>query len=223
MSTLLHLVRHGAVDSRSGKIFLGQMDVPLNADGIAQARVLRSWLEPVRFAHVFSSDLSRAQHTCNIITGRNSIEVLRSLREINLGTWEGCSFDEIKQQFPEEFAARGRDIENWRPPGGESFADCSARVLGALQQILYRADGNVLVVGHAGVNRLILCDVLGIPMARMHRLGQDYGCINVIAYSATQARVQLMNFTPETIADRIREQTEAGIGAAGIEEVTLHA
>ncbi len=119
-----------------------------------------------------------------------------ALREINLGDWEGFSFEEIRERFPEEYAARGRDIENWRPPGGESFADCCARVTGALAEIVAGSQGNVLLVGHAGVNRLILCSVLGIPVRNLHGIGQDYGCVNIIEYGSDRTRVQLMNYIP---------------------------
>jgi alpha-ribazole phosphatase len=221
-TTVLYLVRHGAVSSRSGKTFIGQLNLPLSLEGVSQARALHNWLEPVRFDHVFSSDLLRAQQTCRIVAGRNSFEALPSLREISLGEWEGCTFDEIEKRFPGEFAERGEDIENCRPPGGESFVDCLARVMDALQKILRRAHGNVLLVGHAGVNRLILSDVLGIPIARLHRLGQDYGCLNVIDYSRNQARLQLVNFIPKPGADRAPRKTEAGMDAAGMGKINLY-
>ena len=196
--TVLYLVRHGAIISVSGKAYIGQIEAPLSEEGVEQAWAMRKWLEPVRFSHVFSSDLSRAQRTCRIIAGShsNSIEIVPALREISLGEWEGFTFREIEERFPEEYAARGRDMENWRPPGGESFADCRVRVIEALRGILDRSMGNVLMVGHAGVNRLILCDILGIPVANLHNIGQDYGCLNIIDFSGRHVRVRLLNYTP---------------------------
>jgi probable phosphoglycerate mutase len=196
--TTLYLVRHGAIIRVAGRAYIGQIDLPLSEEGVDQAWAMRKWLEPVRFSHVCASDLSRAQRTSKIIVGNRvrSIDSLAALREINLGEWEGVSFEEIKQRFPEEFAARGRDIENWRPPGGESFADCRMRVMDALRAILSTSEGNLLVVGHAGVNRLILCDLLGIPVANLHSIGQDYGCVNIIEFSETRSRLNLLNYTP---------------------------
>jgi probable phosphoglycerate mutase len=196
--TVLYLVRHGAIISVSGKAYIGQIEAPLSEEGVEQAWAMRKWLEPVHFNHAFSSDLSRSQRTCRIVAGNRakSIEVVPALREISLGEWEGFTFREIEQRFPEEYAARGRDMENWRPPGGESFADCRLRVMEALRGILNRSLGNILLVGHAGVNRLILCDILGIPVANLHNIGQDYGCLNIIDYSERHVRVKLMNYTP---------------------------
>ncbi len=167
--SVIYLVRHGFIVSPSGKEYIGQNEVPLSEEGVEQAWALRKWLEPVHFDYAFSSDLSRAERSCRIIAGirDKSIEVIPALREINLGEWQGFTFREIEERFPEDFAARGRDMENWRPPGGESFADCRARVMDAFRGILDRAQGNILLVGHSGVNRLILCDLLGISIAKL--------------------------------------------------------
>jgi alpha-ribazole phosphatase len=200
-ATNLYLVRHGAIIKGAEKSYIGQIDIPLSEEGVAQASSLRKWLQPVRFDHVFSSDLWRAERTCRIIVGSdaNSIEAIPALREISLGEWEGVTFREIQERFPHEYAARGRDIENWRPSGGESFSDCRLRVLNALRGILDRTQGNILLVAHAGVNRLILCDALGIPMANFHCIAQDYGCLNIIEYAHPRSRLKLLNFTPPTV------------------------
>jgi probable phosphoglycerate mutase len=194
----LYLVRHGAIIRVAGKAYIGQIEAPLSEEGVDQAWALRKWLEPVRFSRVLSSDLSRSQRTARIVAGPRirSIESTPALREIGLGQWEGFTFREIEQRFPQEFAARGRDMENWRPPGGESFADCRARVMQVMRKVLDEAGGNILLVGHAGVNRLILCEVLGIPVANLHSIGQDYGCLNIVEFSSTRTRLTLLNYTP---------------------------
>lgn len=196
----LYLVRHGAIALPTERSYIGQIDTPLSEEGVAQTQALRKWLQTVRFARVISSDLQRTQRTAEMIASDSDcgLEADRDLREISLGKWEGRNFSEVQQRFPVEFAARGRDIENWRPPGGESFADCRERVMGALRSILDNTRGNILLVAHAGVNRLILCDVLGVAVANLHSIGQDYGCLNIIEFSATRTRLKLLNFTPPT-------------------------
>lgn len=195
---VLYLVRHGAIISVAGKAFIGQTEAPLSEEGVEQAWALRKWLQDVPFTRIISSDLSRSRRTAQIIAGRQGcpVDPVPALREINLGDWDGLGFQEIRQLFPEEFAARGRDMENWRPPRGESFADCRARVQAALGEISSASQGNVLVVGHAGVNRLILCSVLGIPVRNLHSIGQDYGCVNILDFTSSRTRVRLMNYTP---------------------------
>ena len=71
-----------------------------------------------------------------------------------------------------------------RPEGGESFADVQARVWPAFEGIAAQAQGKAgatLVVAHAGVNRVLLCRLLGMPLAHLFRLGQDYCGLNLIA------------------------------------------
>lgn len=195
---VLYLVRHGAIISVAGKAFIGQTEAPLSEEGVEQAWALRKWLQNVPFTRIVSSDLSRSGRTAQIIAGRHGcpVEAVPALREINLGDWDGLSFQEIRQRFPDEFAARGRDMENWRPPRGESFADCRARVQAALGEFFSGLQANVLLVGHAGVNRLILCSALGIPVVNLHSIGQDYGCVNILEFSTDRTRVNLMNYSP---------------------------
>lgn len=194
----LYLVRHGAIIKVEGKVFIGQSAVPLSDEGVDQAWALRKLLEPVHFSRYIASDLSRSLRTAKIIAGRRarSVEPFAALREINLGDWEGYPFQQIRARYPDEYAARGRDLEHWRPPHGESFADCHARVSEALHSILAHSTGNVLLAGHAGVNRLILCSALGIPVQKLFNLAQDYGCINILQFASGRARVQLINYVP---------------------------
>ena len=100
---------------------------------------------------------------------------------------------DIAQRFPDEFKARGANIVNYQPPSGESFAHCSNRVVPAFREILQTTGGNILIVGHAGVNRLLFCYMLGMPLANLFRISQDFGCLNIIRYSSNGYSVELMN------------------------------
>ena len=92
-----------------------------------------------------------------------------------------------------EFAARGRDMDSYRPPGGESFADCLARAWPLWKSITNTDAEAIAIVAHAGVNRLLLCRLLGMPVQNMFRLGQDYGCVNVVEVERRNIRVRLIN------------------------------
>jgi probable phosphoglycerate mutase len=167
MNRFIYLVRHGEIQT-GGKRFVGQIDLPLTEAGVKQAGWLALELSRVRLAGIFCSDLLRSQQTCRIIGEKHKINPipLPEIREISLGNWEGHFFDEIKRKYPLEFKNRGQDIANYRPPGGESFADCSARVVEAFNNIAAGTQGNILIVGHAGVNRLMLCHLLGMPLEK---------------------------------------------------------
>jgi alpha-ribazole phosphatase len=195
---IVHLVRHGELTVDERHRFLGQLDVPLSPKGEEQAHELGECRELGSITGIYCSDLSRSRETAEIIAQPHGIRVTacHGLREISLGLWEGSAVSDIKTRYPKEFNSRGADIEHYRPPYGESFADCRIRVMAALQEILESSSGDILIVGHAGVNRLILCEALGMPMANVFKIGQEYGCLNTLEYGSGGYRVKLLNFVP---------------------------
>ncbi|RYD01616.1 hypothetical protein N752_28995 [Desulforamulus aquiferis] len=102
-------------------------------------------------------------------------------------------FEEIRRKFPKEFIQRGKDIANFRPPGGENFRQLSERVLNKFQYIMENTDGNILITGHAGVNRVIICHILGVPIDNIFSISQDYGCLNLIGWSKGKYRLKTLN------------------------------
>ena len=193
---VIYLVRHGKIHQEDEqRRYIGQIDLPLTEEGIRQAQNLQRRFESTDISAVFCSDLRRSVDTAKIIAGSREIRVVvrQDLREVCMGEWEGCKFGEIAQRYPEEFRARGADIANYRVPGGESFADCSSRVIAALESILASTAGNLVIVGHAGANRLLLCHVLGMPIANVFRIGQDYGCLNIIQCGTSGYQAKLIN------------------------------
>jgi probable phosphoglycerate mutase len=193
---VVYLIRHGKIQQEDDqRRYIGQIDLPLTEEGIKQAQSLQKRFERVDISAIYCSDLSRSIRTARIIADQRRVPVLirKDLREVCMGEWEGCTFGEIARRFPEEFKARGADIVFYRVPGGESFADCGARVVAALEDIMASSSGNIVIIGHAGGIRLLLCHMLGMPMANLFRIAQDYGCLNVIQCGSTGYQVKLMN------------------------------
>ncbi len=197
-SRRIYLVRHGAlVNHGPGRRFLGQLDVPLSATGLHQAEALSEKLRDVPLAAIYCSDLQRSVATADILAAPHGLmpEARREFREIGLGAWEGLSFAEVQERFPAEYAARGRDFSHFRPPGGESFLDCAQRVLPVLFEALAAGSGDLLIVGHAGVNRLLLCLAQGRSLADLFDIPQDYGCLNVMTYQEFEFTLVSFNET----------------------------
>ncbi len=193
--TTIYLLRHGALSKTWRERFVGQIDPPLGPEGVLQADALARTLSRQRIDAIFCSDLVRSQQTASIIaTAANMpFTARRDLREIALGDWEGLLRVEVAEHDPDQFAARGRNIEHHRIPGGESFADCRERVLAAWAAIIRPELEHVVVVGHAGINRLLLCHFMGIPVVRVFSLRQDYGCVNVVEQTAGETKVLEFN------------------------------
>ena len=193
---VIYLVRHGKIALEDEqRRYVGQIDLALTEEGRRQARALSRRFEHVALDAIVSSDLSRSRETAEIVGAAAGVTPISrpDLREVAMGEWEGCSFRDVARRFPDAFKARGEDLGNFCVPGGESFADCGRRSVAAFEELSRTFAGNILIIGHAGVNRLILCHVLGMPVSSLFRLGQDYGCINVIQCSNAGNQVRLLN------------------------------
>lgn len=202
MNLALHLMRHGATGHESSRRYLGQRDVPLSDLGRAQAGLWREALGSVDYAGAWCSDLARCRETARIVLEGRMIEAapLARLREIALGEWDGLGVEEVKAGYPGQYEARGADLAGFRPPGGESFGDAARRAWSALERILASAAGlqraTVLVVAHAGINRTLLCRLLGMPLDRLFRLGQDSACLNIVEFRGGEPVLQALNLAP---------------------------
>lgn len=179
----IYLARHGAIGKPGeGKRYIGQTDLPLSEEGRRQAEALAEKLRGISFSAIFCSDLRRSIDTAQMVGNLQGLNISATpeFREISLGQWEGLAFDAVRRQYPAQYEQRGRDIVHFRPPGGESFLDCARRVIPAFYDAIYSTRGDILIVGHAGVNRILLCQVLGKPMSELFDFEQDYCCVNRI-------------------------------------------
>jgi alpha-ribazole phosphatase len=196
-TTRIHLIRHGQVAGHDQPRYNGQADVGLTDLGMEQYHRLAERLADRRITACYSSDLSRCVIGADIICARFGIKPVNcsQLRELNIGIWEGLTWDEINQRWPEEWRARMTDLVNYRVPGGENLLDLQARVMPLMAGIVERHRGEeLLVVGHGGVNRIILLNAIGAPLAGMFNIEQSYGCHNIIDYYGDGlATVKLLN------------------------------
>ena len=194
-SMKVFLFRHGEVQTEKEKIFLGRTDLPLSAKGREQADTWKARFAGRLPGRIGSSPLCRASEFARIIAVNRAKEVKTypALSEIDLGEWDGRPMAEIRANDPASWKARGEDFAGFRPPGGESFTDLQQRVIPAFEALTAEADTNLLLVCHAGVNRVILCHLLGMPLANLFCIGQDPGCLNIVEKSRQGIRVAGIN------------------------------
>jgi alpha-ribazole phosphatase len=194
--TRLYLVRHGQVADGHTHRYHGNNDIGLSAKGVEQFEQLAAELAAVALAGIYASDLTRAWTGAEIISRGREVapQVVPEFREIHFGVWEGLSYTEIAERYPDDLQARFRDLNTFRIPGGESLTDVKARALPRLGDLIAQhAEQAFLIVAHAGVNRVILSEALGLPLAHLFRLDQSYGCLNIIDYFPDLAVVRLLN------------------------------
>ena len=195
--TRIHLIRHGQVAGFDQPRYNGQTDVALTDFGVEQYHRIRERLADTKISACYTSDLTRCTIGADIICRALGIEPVarRELRELNIGVWEGLTWQDIRTTWPEGWQARLDDLVNYRVPQGENLLDVEKRVMPVINDIVERHKGQeVLVVGHGGVNRIILLNAIGAPLAGMFNVEQNYGCYNIIDYySDGRATVKLLN------------------------------
>jgi alpha-ribazole phosphatase len=198
MFTRLYLCRHGEVVGDGQRRYNGHRDVDINETGVMQMEGLRDRLKDAPLSTIYCSDLIRTVKGADIIGGPHAAPKVKKpeFRERNVGVWEGMTWDDIQARYPKEWNEWLGDIVNFVPPGdGESLLQVSHRVLPALGAVLEgNRGGEIVLVAHGGVNRVILSHALGLDLKNVFRIEQRYGALNIIDYyDDGMAVVKLLN------------------------------
>lgn len=193
---MIYLLRHGEIAQSQPRRFVGQQDKPLTERGQAQAAWWARRLTGVDFRGVYSSDLTRCRQTAAAVAG-GAGQVVPALRELSLGEWEGLTVAQVQERFPGQYERRGADILHQRPQGGETFAELAGRVLPAFAELAEDTEGDLLVVAHAGVIRVILCHALGLDLVHLFRLELDYGALCLLERRGPAWVVHGINLRPQ--------------------------
>lgn len=156
----LCFVRHGETDWNVDKRIQGQQDIKLNAIGKQQAKELGLKISQAKlhFAGIYTSPQIRARETAQILSEQLMIpaKVLDGLKEFSLGSWEGMTWKQVREQKAEEFTQWDIDRRYNCIPQGESYQLVLERTLGAIQNIMKWEKEDVLIVSHSGVIMTLL-------------------------------------------------------------------
>jgi broad specificity phosphatase PhoE len=169
--TTIFLARHGESDWNVAKRFQGHSDRPLTERGRQQAHVLADLVASQEIDAVYTSPLSRARETAEIVAARTRLEpvALPELREVDTGSWSGLSRADVEARFPEGFTRWRSGGSGWED--GESYEEMAERVIGALRTIAEdHPDGRVLVISHGGPIRAIHAAAEGVAIRDYRRL-----------------------------------------------------
>jgi ribonuclease H / adenosylcobalamin/alpha-ribazole phosphatase len=184
-ATRLVLVRHGETELTAQRRYSGRGDVPLSHKGHLQAAAAAARVTTVvtEVAAVVSSPLARCVATAEKIaadTNSLPVRIVPDLIECDFGQWEGLTFSEVRERWPDQ-------LDTWlgspsaAPPGGESFNDVAVRVRAAVSALLAEFSGQtVVVVSHVTPLKLTLRDALAAGDAFMHRLFLDPAGVSIV-------------------------------------------
>jgi broad specificity phosphatase PhoE/ribonuclease HI len=177
------LLRHGQTPLSTERRFAGTGDIELTEVGVRQAKLAAERLAARGDIDVIvTSPLRRASQTAAEVAAATGAPVVtdQDLRETDFGAWEGLTFAEAQQRWPDEVTAWLADPAV-APPEGESFAAVGVRVRAALDRLLGEYPGQtVLVVSHVTPIKTLLTEALLAPPAALHRMFLDVGSLNEV-------------------------------------------
>ncbi len=198
MSTWI-IVRHGeSLGNLSGRA-QGHTDSPLSDKGIKQAEALRAHLARWRIDAVYSSDLGRCMETGERALLGQSISTVRTpeLREVGYGQWEGMTYAEVEESYPEEYLGMLSNDVDFVHPGGESLRDVIGRVSRFASRVkaAHPGDDNLLVVAHGGSIRALLTCLLELPASAVWKFVVDPASVSIVECHPDSAVLKLFNDT----------------------------
>ena len=167
--TTVDLIRHGMPEG--GQRYRGWQDDPLSQPGWLQMEAALRDEQPWEL--IVTSSLKRCADFAANLGEKHQLPVLvdERLREISFGDWEGRTAAEIFEQTPDAITNFWRDPVNHPPPGGEALDHFSQRVEAAWNDLLASHNGKrILLVGHGGVIRMLIRQILGMPLNNLFRL-----------------------------------------------------
>ena len=196
---LLLFIRHGENDYVKSTKLAGRLPgVHLNERGRQQAQALAESLGKLPIKAIYSSPLERALETAAPLSEARKLKVqqIPELQDTDVGKWQGRSWKalaklkawKVVQHAPSRFTF----------PEGESFIECQARIISALDEIITanKPKDIVPVVFHADPIKLAIAHYLGLPLDNFQRLGIDTGSVSALAISEMGAHLLWTNRLP---------------------------
>lgn len=156
MKTVI-MVRHGQSETNVRKVFTGQIDAPLTDTGREQAQMMAQHLDKYKVDKIYVSSLSRAVETAQPIVQRQNcpVEKRDDLMEINAGLWQGMTFTDIAEKYPESYRVWKEDMGKAAPEGGETCKQLYDRVTAFLKKVLEEPEKTICLVCHATPIRMM--------------------------------------------------------------------
>jgi phosphoserine phosphatase len=197
--TIILLVRHGHVEGIKPERFRGRADLALTETGQRQAellarRVASRWAPSA----ILTSPLQRCVATGAAIARACGVpsEPLTGLHDIDYGAWQSLTYDDVRARNPDLFAAWFTTPHLVGFPEGESLQDVATRTASVLRFVLSRNAADTLVlVAHDSVNRVMLTQILDMPLSAYWRFAQSPCCVNEIEVTDSSFQLRLMNDT----------------------------
>ena len=188
----LYFVRHGQTEWNAIRRMQGQWNSDLNDTGRAQAEVNGGLLATCGIEALFASPLDRTRQTATIINRHLKLADVKfddRIKEWDCGDWSGHLYDEVRERWPEEWAALQADRFHYRGPNCENYPDMIARSTPFLDELRNHEASRIAVVSHGMIGRVMVSVLLGHSESDTLSYGQDNDVIFRVTLEGDEARV----------------------------------
>lgn len=195
MSATIYLIRHAEAEGNRYRRIQGQFDSFLTARGRQQLEHLAARFESVPLDAVYSSDLYRARSTAKAAAHGLPVHTTPRLREIALGIWEDQLWGNAQRDAPDQLYNFSNAPDRWHIEGGEPFADVTARMVSAVNDIAARHDGQTIaIVSHGMALRALQTYAMGLSVAEMGQVPHgDNTCVSRLQWQDGRMHIELLN------------------------------
>ena len=183
MSTKILIIRHGETAWNRGQIFRGIYDIPLNENGKQQAGLAAQALKGIKIHAAYTSPLSRAKESAEIITKSFGISpvIHNGFIDMDYGEWTGKENSEVAKLWPDEHAAWIKNPHTVRPPGGTTLKEIFNNSFTAMEELAKKHRGETIAIfSHRVVNKILIIGALSLGLERFPFTMQGNCCINQI-------------------------------------------
>jgi len=182
--TEIILARHGETEWNVKEVFRGRIDIELNQTGIKQAELLAEYLSDLKLDAIYSSPLTRALNTAEMIASYHKldVEIAPGLIDFDYGKWQGLPHQEVKDKYKELYAEWIKNPHQLKIPAGESLDEVRKRAISVVGNIIAKYEGTVVLVSHRVVNKVLICALLGLDNSYFWNIRQDTCGITTFIY-----------------------------------------
>lgn len=181
--TKIFLIRHGQSEWNSLNKIQGQKDTILTDLGKKQALFLGNRLIDEKIDVIYTSDLTRAYNTAEIISNKinKPLVVNETIREINFGLWEGLTIEEIKNLYKDEYSTWIKEPEKLNIQGFENLISLQKRAINAVNEIILENLGkNIAIVSHGAILKTMILGLLGIDISHYKNISLSNVSLSII-------------------------------------------
>ena len=160
----LYFMRHGETVWNTERRYQGMTDIELSEEGLRQAECAAKRFKNIKIDKIYTSPLKRAMKTAEKIAAEKGLEIISEddFREIHFGEWEGKTVPELTEKYGESYTNFIREPHKYGFPGEGSVENVINRIKPGIDRLIAEEKGNVLIVSHGGIIRLMIMYIMGL-------------------------------------------------------------